>query len=116
MLQTSGSEEMSPHVNTVRYFGNRIVTSLINALVRSSLTDSQYGFRAFRKEFISKLSLRANGWDIETEIVARAAKRRGRIVEVPSVELRRKHGDSHLAVLRYTTVVARRLLVEIFRR
>jgi glycosyltransferase involved in cell wall biosynthesis len=116
MLQPNGSEEMGPYKNSVRYFGNRIVTSLINALFHSSITDSQYGLRAVRKEFISKLSLRSNAWDIETEIVARAAKCRGKIIEVPSVELQRKHGDSHLGVLDYAIVVTRRLLGEIFRR
>jgi glycosyltransferase involved in cell wall biosynthesis/predicted transcriptional regulator len=116
MLQQNGSEEMAPYKNSVRYFGNKIVTSLINTLFHSSITDSQYGLRAVRKEFISKLSLRSNDWDIETEIVARAARCRGKIVEVPSFELQRKNGESHLGVLEYAIVVTRRLLVEIFRR
>jgi hypothetical protein len=116
MLRANGSDEMSPHEHAIRYFGNRIVTFLINLLFHSSVTDSQYGFRAFRKDFISKLSLRSDDWDIETEIVARAAKCRGKILEVPSVELERKHGESHLNVLEFTVVVARRLLAEIFRR
>jgi hypothetical protein len=115
MLHVNGSEEMSPHSDPLRYFGNRIVTSLINVLFHSSITDSQYGFRAFRKEFISRLSLKSNDWDIETEIVLRAAKCGGKVVEVPSVELQRKHGRSHLAVLDFVAVVGRRLLIEIFR-
>jgi oxalate decarboxylase/phosphoglucose isomerase-like protein (cupin superfamily) len=116
MVQAGASEEMGPYEHTVRYFGNRVLTLLINMLFHSWVTDSQYGFRAFRKEFISELSLRSNGWDIETEIVARAAKSGGKIVEIPSVELGRKHGESHLGLLRFAIVVGRRLLIEIFRR
>jgi glycosyltransferase involved in cell wall biosynthesis len=116
MLRANGSDEMSPHKHPVRYFGNKMVTSLINAVFRSSLTDSQYGFRAFRKEFISKLSLASNDWDIEAEIVVRAAKCRGKIVEIPSIELQRNDGQSRLVVLDFIKVVGRRLLLEVFRR
>jgi hypothetical protein len=116
MLRANGSDEMSPHKHPVRYFGNKMITSLINAVFRSSLTDSQYGFRAFRKEFISKLSLISNDWDIETEIVVRATKCRGKIVEVPSIELQRNNGHSNLVVLDFIKVAGRRLLLEVFRR
>ncbi len=116
MLQANGSAEMTPHSDPLRYFGNKMVTSLIDFLYHSSITDSQYGFRAIRKEFISKLSLRSNDWDIETEIVIRAVKCKGKIVEVPSFELQRRHGRSHLAVLDFIAIVGRRLLIEVLSR
>ena len=115
MLKGGWSEEMGPHTNPVRYFGNKAITALINTLFRTSLTDTQYGLRAFRKDFVSGLSLTSDEWDIETEIMVRAAKCGGRIVEVPSVELSRRNGHSHLAVLNFIRVVGRRLLIEAFR-
>jgi len=107
--------EMNPRAEALRYFGNRLVTNLINVLFRGSVTDSQYGFRALRRDFIFKLSLRSNDWDIETEIIVRALKCRGKIVEAPSVELPRKHGKSHLSVIIYSAALARRIFLEILR-
>lgn len=83
---SGGSEEY----NFVRGFGNFIITKLCNLWLGTSLYDAINGFRAFRKEL--KDNLRCNGFEIEIELNARCIERGLRIVEVPSLEMKRRSG------------------------
>ncbi|MEM2569782.1 MAG: glycosyltransferase family 2 protein [Candidatus Bathyarchaeia archaeon] len=92
------SEDMS----LIRRIGNRFFLLLVNWIWSANYTDLCYGFGAFRRESIEKLLpiLRSTGFEIETEIFIKVKKLGLKIVEIPSVEMRRKHGKSNLCIFR----------------
>jgi glycosyltransferase involved in cell wall biosynthesis len=91
-----GSEDLT----WLRDAGNRALTELANAVLRSNYSDLCYGYIAFRRECLSVLELESDGFEIETELIVRAAKAGLRIAEVPSIELDRISGDSNLQTFR----------------
>ena len=97
-LNGGGSEDMS----IMRRIGNTFFVVLTNLVWSAKYTDLCYGFAVFRKDAIKKLypNLRSKNFEIETEIFIKAKKCGLRIAEVPSIELRRRHGKSNLKALR----------------
>jgi len=93
-LKGGGSTDLT----LVRRIGNRLFVSIVNLIWGMDCTDLCYGFVAYRKEALNRLAptLEANGFEIETEIFIKAQKLGLKVVEVPSVELRRRYGESKL--------------------
>lgn len=87
-----GSFDMTP----LRRHGNRGLMTVVQLLYRQRLTDLCYGYMAFHRRFLPYLDLRSDGFDIETEMVLRAIRIGLRIAEVPSLEMPRRSGRSHL--------------------
>ncbi|MDE1874332.1 MAG: glycosyltransferase [Candidatus Micrarchaeota archaeon] len=63
--------------------GNKIITLAANALYGMSLSDSQTGLRAIRVSSLRRLSLREDGFGIESELNIKARKAGMRIEETP---------------------------------
>lgn len=63
--------------------GNAIINVLIFLLTGRYLSDSQCGFRAFKREALAKLVLNSLGFDIETEITMKMLKNGFKVMEVP---------------------------------
>ena len=95
-LGASGSLDLTP----VRRLGNSALVGAVNLMWGSQLSDLCYGFFGFRRSCLEKLELHARGFEIETELAVHAIASRLRIAEVPSVELLRHHGQSHLSAWR----------------
>ncbi|HET6585546.1 MAG TPA: glycosyltransferase family 2 protein, partial [Nannocystaceae bacterium] len=76
--------------------GNRALTAVVGLLYRRWLSDSQAGFKAIRRPTFTALELRANGFDIEAELLTRALVRGATIVEVPVTRRARIEGHSRL--------------------
>ncbi|WP_426997066.1 glycosyltransferase family 2 protein [Pseudarthrobacter sp. N5] len=91
-----GSEDLT----WLRSAGNRALTELANAALHSNYSDLCYGYIAFRRECLEVLELESNGFEIETELIVRAARAGLRIAEVPSIELDRISGASNLQTFR----------------
>jgi glycosyltransferase involved in cell wall biosynthesis len=91
-----GSEDLT----WLRRTGNRALTGLANAVLHSNYSDLCYGYIAFRRECLEVLQLESDGFEIETELIVRAAKAGLRIAEVPSLELNRISGASNLQTFR----------------
>ncbi|TDL33216.1 glycosyltransferase family 2 protein [Arthrobacter nitrophenolicus] len=91
-----GSEDLT----WLRRTGNRALTGLANAVLHSNYSDLCYGYIAFRRECLEVLQLESDGFEIETELIVRAAKAGLRIAEVPSFELDRISGVSNLQTFR----------------
>jgi glycosyltransferase involved in cell wall biosynthesis len=87
-----GTEDMS----VVRRLGNAMLLALVNLLYGAHLTDLCYGYCAVRRSALPALDLRSDGFEIETEMTVRALRAGLRVGEVPSFELPRRYGDSHL--------------------
>ena len=87
-----GTDDMS----LVRRLGNAMLLGLVNLLYGSRLTDLCYGYCAVRRSALPALALRSDGFEIETEMTVRALRAGLRVGEVPSFELPRRYGTSHL--------------------
>ncbi|MFX1295639.1 MAG: glycosyltransferase family 2 protein [Promethearchaeota archaeon] len=66
--------------NTV---GNKIFNFLIRWLTNYKFTDTQCGFRAFKRDCLSKLDFQAFGYNIETEMIVKLARHNIPYCEVP---------------------------------
>jgi len=91
-LEGGGSQDFT----VVRRIGNQFLTRVTNWLFLISFSDLCYGYCSFRRECLPALALTAHGFEIETELVVHAVKANLRIAEVPSIELARRNGTSHL--------------------
>ena len=91
-----GSEDLT----WLRNIGNRVLTKLANIVLRSNYSDLCYGYIALRRECLEVLELESDGFEIETELIVRAARAGLRIAEVPSFELNRISGASNLQTFR----------------
>jgi glycosyltransferase involved in cell wall biosynthesis len=63
--------------------GNRLLTLLSNMFTDLNLTDMETGYKAFRRELFSKITIEENRFGFEPEITAKVAKLRCRLYEVP---------------------------------
>ena len=82
-----------------KYAGNRILTSLQNAMAGTNLSEWHSGFRAYRVAALRDIPFERNsdGFDFDTEIIIQLHEASKRIVEVPvptyaGDELRRING------------------------
>jgi glycosyltransferase involved in cell wall biosynthesis len=87
-------------ITPVNRIGNLALTAALNLLYGVRLSDTQAGFRAIRRELWQRLSLRAAGYEVETEVLVRALRAGARVVEVPVTRRAREHGRSALHGLR----------------
>src|SRR3954471_3872862 len=114
-----GSADITP----LRAWGNGWLNLTANLLFGTRYTALCYGYNAFWAHCLPALELTpgdhtadakrwGDGFEIETLINARIAKAGLRITEVPSYELKRIHGQSHLCTWRDGLRVLRALLIE----
>jgi len=99
-------------ISRLRSLGNLALLVLANRLYDCAFTELCYGFMALRRSALERLSLTADGFEIEAQIVAHAVRAGLRIAEVPSFESVRRTGDSHLHALRDGARVLRGLVSE----
>jgi glycosyltransferase involved in cell wall biosynthesis len=89
--------------------GTRFITFLTNQMFGSRVTDPLAGFRAVRKSTIERIELKAQGYDIEVDLLLRILRAGGRVVEVPASRAPRPFGASDLSSLRDGVRIARRI-------
>src|SRR4051812_17782179 len=113
----------SADITRMRAWGNRWLNRSANVLFGTRYTDLCYGYNAFWSRHLEVLELDpgerpeelkrwGDGFEIETIINTRVAKARLRIVEAPSFEFERIHGQSSLHPWRDGFRVLRALGVE----
>lgn len=66
-----------------RRFTNRLMSLIVSAVARRRIPDSQCGYRLIRKELLAQLPLCARRFEIETEVLLKAAARKWPIISVP---------------------------------
>ncbi len=91
-LQGAGSSDIS----RLRQLGNWGFTVLVRMLFGGRYSDLCYGYAAFWKSVVPEMELDGSGFEIETQMNIRALRARLRIIELPSFETERIHGDSNL--------------------
>ena len=77
-------------------FGNKLFNLIIVLLTGRRVTDSQTGFRAYKKKIIKEIEITSNGYEVETELTVKSLKNGYIIHEEPITFERRKDGSSHL--------------------
>jgi hypothetical protein len=95
-LQGAGTDDMEFH----RYLGNLAFVIAVRLLFGGYYSDLCYGYCAFWTRVLPQLELASDGFEIETEMNVRALKTKLKVVEVPSFESRRIHGESNLSAIR----------------
>lgn len=99
----------------VHRLGNRFLTVLVNFFFNARLNDCFTCYKLFRRETIKTLDLKAQGFDIEIEIIAKALKKKLRIAEefityhprsyAEGKKIRCRDGlRAALAILRYSLI------------
>lgn len=76
--------------------GNNLFNLILIILTRKRITDSQTGFRAFKKKVIEEIQLFSNGYEIETELTVKTLKNGFTVYEIPITFEKRKDGVSRL--------------------
>ena len=98
---TGGSEELSLTLGQlVRTIGNIAMNVAINERWKVQLTDTLNGFRAVRRAAALAVGLRADIHTIEQEMVMKMLLAGFRVVNVPTHEYPRRHGESHIRIWR----------------
>ena len=108
LMDGGGSADITP----LRKLGNDGLNMVFGMLYGVRQTDLCYGYMAFWRHALDKLDLDCDGFEIETLVNVRAVKAALSIVEVPSHEARRLHGESNLRTFRDGFRVLRTLLTE----
>ncbi len=84
------------HTSKLHIFGNHLINATIMIFTRKLITDSQTGFRAFKKDFLQKTCLESQGYEIETEITVKSLKNGFKLKEIPISCEKRRHSKSKL--------------------
>ncbi len=104
-------------MEATRRFGNSILMSVVNFIWLAKYTDLCYGYVAFSKNALEKLSpiLKSDGFEIETEIFIKALDLGLVVKEVPSIEYARKNGISNLHTFKDGFKILKTIFKEFFR-
>ncbi len=70
---------------THQYFGNPVMTAILNVMFRTGIRDAHTGMRGFTKDVFRRMDLRTTGWEFASEFVIKATKLGVRITEIPIV-------------------------------
>jgi hypothetical protein len=82
-----------------RYLGTPIQTMLLRILTGIRLSDCHSGYKAFWRDRVAPLNLRARGFDYQTEMLLKAGRAGLTLKEVPT-DYRVRVGESKLSTLR----------------
>ncbi|MBN1603764.1 MAG: glycosyltransferase family 2 protein [Chitinispirillaceae bacterium] len=80
---------------THRYIGNPILTTMLNLLFGTRLSDCHSGFRAIRADIVKQLELNTTGMEFASEMIAVAIRQKIKIKEIPITYYPRE-GESKL--------------------
>lgn len=82
-----------------RYIGNPLLSRFLNLLFHTGVSDAHCGMRAFRRDRLDLLDLRAPGMEFASEMVVRAAKAKLDIRQFP-IQYHPRGGESKLSSFR----------------
>ncbi len=102
----------SHDITGMRYLGNYLLSMLVNVLFLTRFSDLCYGYNAFWRHCLQDVDIECDGFEIETLLHLQMHKAKFKIVEVPSVEYPRVHGESNLRTFRDGWRVLKTILKE----
>jgi glycosyltransferase involved in cell wall biosynthesis len=89
-----GLEESA--MSNLHFVGNKMINLAIRILTGKWVSDSQSGFRAYRREVFDSTTIKSKGFDIETELTVKALTNGFTLKEVPIRCIGRTGSDSRL--------------------
>jgi glycosyltransferase involved in cell wall biosynthesis len=98
----AGSRFLGPRrdsTSRLNRLGNILFNIVIMVLTGKLITDSQTGFRAFKKCVLQSIELQSHGYEIETELTVKVLKNGFVVQEVPICCEKRQTGKSRLRIL-----------------
>lgn len=90
----------SSDITSIRRAGNLALCTLVNLTCQTGYTDLCYGYNAFWRDCLDRISVDVDGFEVETRLNMMTALAGLNIVEVPSFEYTRVHGASNLNAVR----------------
>jgi len=97
-----GSEELHGDFGKfIRMFFSMCIAQIMNWRFNASIQDTQNGFRAIDARVANDLGLTSKHTEIETEMCMKCLKKKYRIKEVPSKELKRQFGKSNIRLTKH---------------
>jgi len=66
-----------------KYFGNPVLSSVLNLFFHAGIGDSHCGMRAFTRAVYDRMDLRSTGMEFASEFVIKAAQLRAKVTEIP---------------------------------
>jgi glycosyltransferase involved in cell wall biosynthesis len=84
----------------INKIGNRLFNRLIQILTGNPISDSQSGYRVMTSRVLSSMKLRSGTYEIESEMLVKAARKRFHVMEVPITFEQRTYGRSGIDPLR----------------
>jgi glycosyltransferase involved in cell wall biosynthesis len=81
---------------TLNFFGNKLINLAIWIMSGKRVTDSQTGFRAYRRKLIEDIGITSEGYEVETELLMKSLGNGNIVREVPISIQNRNNGHSHL--------------------
>lgn len=81
---------------------NRLMSSIVSWMAKQPIPDSQCGLRFIRKELLETIKLKATRYEIETELLVKAARRRWKIISIPIASIYHHDHKSHIRPVRDT--------------
>jgi len=111
-----GSRKMrSADIPAYRRFGQNVISFFTRVLSRSTLSDTESGFRAFSRKAISVLEPKERGMAISAEMISEATAKGLKITEVPVSAIYTGDGST-LNPLKHGASVLNRVMVMISER
>lgn len=101
-------------ITYLRALGNKLFCWFVNLRFQANYTDLCYGYRSFRKTVFDDLRLRESGFGIEAELSIVASKKKLRVLEVPSIEKKRRFGKAKLQTFKDGYAVLKAILKNSF--
>ena len=96
----ANSEDNKTKIPKINRAGNKLFNNLTEYLTGIHITDSQSGFRAIRASLIKDMKLTSYGYEVESEMLVKALRKRARVVETPISFIQRTVGRSKLDPLK----------------
>ncbi len=90
--------------------GNHLFNLLILLFTQKKITDSQTGFRAFKRQALRGIGLFSNGYEIESELTVKTLKNGFKVQEEPISCDPRKSGYSKLSPLKDGLTILKTIL------
>ena len=90
------SNQKSVDAKRLNIAGVRLFNFLIKILTKTNVSDSQSGYRIIKSKLLTNMKLKSGGYEIESEMLVKAAKQGFRIMEVPISFEQRTYGTSRL--------------------
>lgn len=75
--------EGKPPMGLMQYFGNRVLTEMVNFLYRTHLTDVETCYQVFRREAIEGMTINSNNFAFTVELAVKLIKKGYEIQEIP---------------------------------